>query len=48
MYFLLERFKPIYYSWDIYSLSYAVLQFTRREREKEQNSTNISKTHVKD
>ena len=41
---LLERFKPIEHSLDIYSLTYAVSQFTRTSARKEQNSTNISKT----
>ena len=41
---VLERFKPIEHSLDIYSLTYAVSQFTRTSARKEQNSTNISKT----
>ena len=41
---LLERFKPIEHSLDIYSLTYAVSQFTRTSARKQQNSSNISKT----
>ena len=41
---MLERFKPIEHSLDIYSLTYAVSQLTRTSGRKEQNSTNISKT----